>query len=147
MIYAVRVYLINGWFIVTYGLGIYLLNNFIGFLSPQVREELFLFAKGREALSKCVSFFKSRPIRSRTPRTTARCCPRATKRSFGAHTPSRGAALAGKPLPRASLSRFVFHQRQIPERARRPFSRRVPEFKRAAPAYTFRNAFWFLSVR
>lgn len=35
MIYAVRVYLINGWFIVTYGLGIYLLNNFIGFLSPQ----------------------------------------------------------------------------------------------------------------
>ena len=24
------------WFIVTYGLGIYLLNNFIGFLSPQV---------------------------------------------------------------------------------------------------------------
>ena len=27
----------EGWFIVTYGLGIFLLNNLIGFLSPQVR--------------------------------------------------------------------------------------------------------------
>lgn len=34
--YFVRVYLLNGWFIVTYGLGIYLLNQLIGFLSPQV---------------------------------------------------------------------------------------------------------------
>lgn len=36
-LYALRVFWLNGWFIVTYGLGIYLLNNFIGFLSPQVR--------------------------------------------------------------------------------------------------------------
>lgn len=35
-IYALRVYLVNGWYIVTYGLGIFLLNNLIGFLSPQV---------------------------------------------------------------------------------------------------------------
>lgn len=35
-IYLLRVFLVNGWYIVTYGLGIYLLNNFIGFLSPQV---------------------------------------------------------------------------------------------------------------
>ena len=34
--YFLRVYYLNGWFIVTYGLGIYLLNQFIGFLSPQV---------------------------------------------------------------------------------------------------------------
>ncbi len=34
--YLLRVYNLNGWFIVTYGLGIYLLNQFIGFLSPQV---------------------------------------------------------------------------------------------------------------
>ena len=34
--YALRVYLLNGWYIVTYGLGIYLLNQLIGFLSPQV---------------------------------------------------------------------------------------------------------------
>ena len=38
-LYAIRVYLVNGWFIVTYGLGIFLLNNFIGFLSPQVDPE------------------------------------------------------------------------------------------------------------
>jgi hypothetical protein len=36
LIYFLRVYYKNGWFIVTYGLGIYLLNQFIGFLSPQV---------------------------------------------------------------------------------------------------------------
>ena len=33
--YALRVYVVRGWFIVTYGLGIFMLNNFIGFLSPQ----------------------------------------------------------------------------------------------------------------
>lgn len=35
-LYFLRVYFLNGWFIVTYGLGIYLLNQLIGFLSPQV---------------------------------------------------------------------------------------------------------------
>ena len=35
-IYCIRVYLLNGWFVVSYGLGIYLLNKFIGFLTPQV---------------------------------------------------------------------------------------------------------------
>ena len=34
-IYCLRVYLINGWYIITYGLGIYVLNLLIGFLSPQ----------------------------------------------------------------------------------------------------------------
>lgn len=36
IVYFLRVYYLNGWFIVTYGLGIYLLNQLIGFLSPQV---------------------------------------------------------------------------------------------------------------
>ena len=36
ILYIVRVYLVDGWYIVTYGLGIYLLNQFIGFLTPQV---------------------------------------------------------------------------------------------------------------
>ena len=35
-LYVVRVWAVNGWFIVTYGLGIYLLNQLIGFISPQV---------------------------------------------------------------------------------------------------------------
>lgn len=39
-IYALRVYLVQGFYIVTYGLGIYLLNLLIGFLSPMVDPEL-----------------------------------------------------------------------------------------------------------
>ena len=39
LLYLLRVYLLSGWFIVTYGLGIYLLNLFIGFLSPQIDPE------------------------------------------------------------------------------------------------------------
>jgi Rer1 family len=37
--YFLRVYLIDGFFVVTYALGIYLLNLFIGFLSPAVDPE------------------------------------------------------------------------------------------------------------
>lgn len=39
-IYSLRVYLIQGFYIVTYGLGIYLLNLLIGFLSPIVDPEI-----------------------------------------------------------------------------------------------------------
>ncbi|KAE8703746.1 Protein RER1 [Hibiscus syriacus] len=39
-LYAVRVYLVQGFYIVTYGLGIYLLNLLIQFLSPQVDPEM-----------------------------------------------------------------------------------------------------------
>ncbi|CDJ42476.1 RER1 protein, putative [Eimeria tenella] len=37
--YIVRVYLLAGFFVVSYGLGIYLLNLLIGFISPQVDPE------------------------------------------------------------------------------------------------------------
>jgi len=40
VLYCVRVYLINGWYIITYGLGIYILNLLIGFLSPQMDPEV-----------------------------------------------------------------------------------------------------------
>ncbi|KAK9136320.1 hypothetical protein Syun_015650 [Stephania yunnanensis] len=39
-IYVLRVYYIQGFYIVSYGLGIYLLNLLIGFLSPKVDPEL-----------------------------------------------------------------------------------------------------------
>jgi len=39
ILYLWRVYVANGWFVVTYGLGIYLLNQFIGFLTPQFDPE------------------------------------------------------------------------------------------------------------
>ena len=35
-LYALRVYSLNGWFIVTYALAIFVLNLFIGFISPQM---------------------------------------------------------------------------------------------------------------
>jgi len=34
VVFFLRIYLVQGYFIVAYGLGIYLLNNFIAFLSP-----------------------------------------------------------------------------------------------------------------
>lgn len=37
--YAIRVYFLKGFYIVTYGVGIYLLNRLIGFLSPMVDPE------------------------------------------------------------------------------------------------------------
>ncbi|XP_076918390.1 protein RER1A-like [Bidens hawaiensis] len=40
LIYALRVYLVQGFYIVTYGLGIYILQLFLAFLSPQVDPEL-----------------------------------------------------------------------------------------------------------
>lgn len=40
LIYAVRVYFVQGFYIITYGLGIYLLNLLMGFLSPQVDPEM-----------------------------------------------------------------------------------------------------------
>ncbi|MQM21465.1 hypothetical protein Taro_054505 [Colocasia esculenta] len=40
LVYALRVYLLQGFYIVSYGLGIYLINLLIGFLSPKVDPEL-----------------------------------------------------------------------------------------------------------
>ncbi|GFY95119.1 hypothetical protein Acr_10g0005040 [Actinidia rufa] len=39
-LYALRVFYVQGFYIVTYGLGIYILNLLIGFLSPLVDPEL-----------------------------------------------------------------------------------------------------------
>ncbi|KAJ9551705.1 hypothetical protein OSB04_015750 [Centaurea solstitialis] len=39
-LYALRVYYVQGFYIVSYGLGIYILNLLIGFLSPLVDPEL-----------------------------------------------------------------------------------------------------------
>ncbi|XP_024972525.1 protein RER1A-like [Cynara cardunculus var. scolymus] len=39
-VYALRVYFVQGYYIITYGLGIYILQLFLAFLSPQVDPEL-----------------------------------------------------------------------------------------------------------
>lgn len=40
LLYALRIYYVQGFYVVSYGLGIYLLNLLIGFLSPLVDPEL-----------------------------------------------------------------------------------------------------------
>ncbi|KAE7999960.1 hypothetical protein FH972_004335 [Carpinus fangiana] len=40
MIYVLRVYYVKGFYVVSYGLGIYVLNLLIGFLSPKIDPEL-----------------------------------------------------------------------------------------------------------
>ncbi|CAM9781109.1 unnamed protein product, partial [Chrysoparadoxa australica] len=39
VVFTTRVVVTGGWYIVTYGLGIFLLNNLIGFISPQIDPE------------------------------------------------------------------------------------------------------------
>jgi len=60
-VYALRVYVVNGWYIVTYGLGIFLLNNFIGFLSPAVDPD----SEGSLLPTTCDEDFK--PFSRRVP--------------------------------------------------------------------------------
>ncbi|XP_050208511.1 protein RER1A-like [Mercurialis annua] len=42
LIYTLRVYLVQGYYIITYGLGIYMLNLLIAFLSPQIDPALMM---------------------------------------------------------------------------------------------------------
>ena len=49
LLYALRVWALGGFYIVTYGLGIYLLNLFIGFITPQVRARVGERARARAA--------------------------------------------------------------------------------------------------
>ena len=61
--YMLRTYLLNGWFIVTYGLGIYLLNLFIGFLSPSIDPEM----EGPGLPSSAKEAAEFRPFERRVP--------------------------------------------------------------------------------
>ena len=60
LMYAVRVFLIKGFYIVTYGLGIYNLNLLLGFLTPQFDPE----TDGPELPTKSEEF---RPFVRRLP--------------------------------------------------------------------------------
>ncbi|PWA30912.1 hypothetical protein CCH79_00010611, partial [Gambusia affinis] len=48
-IYMIRVYILQGWYIVTYALGIYHLNLFIAFLSPKMRAHPFRPSRTRSS--------------------------------------------------------------------------------------------------
>jgi hypothetical protein len=57
LLYGLRVWWLDGWFIVTYGLGIFLLNLLIGFMSPPVRRAArspaIGWQKGGEVVGVC----------------------------------------------------------------------------------------------
>ena len=84
LLYALRVWALGGFYIVTYGLGIYLLNLFIGFITPQVRARVGECARARAPRRarrhRGRSFF---PARRSTRRPRARCCRAAAPRSTG----------------------------------------------------------------
>ena len=63
-LYGVRVWMLQGFYIVTYALGIFLLNNLIGFVTPQVRWALGKRSKKKAAL-RCPSAFS--PPRAAPP--------------------------------------------------------------------------------
>lgn len=56
--YLIRVSIVGGFFIISYALGIYLLNLFIGFLSPQVDPEEELAAGSGQLPVKADDEFK-----------------------------------------------------------------------------------------
>jgi len=112
-LYGLRVYLIQGWFIVTYGLGIFLLNNFIGFLSPQVdpespRGRAGTGPRGARTVRPSETTDPAIARRDETPpQATGRCCRR---RRATTSSRSRGAcrsSSSGTPRRRASSPRFA----------------------------------------
>jgi len=54
-LYTIRVAIVGGWYIVTYALGIYILNLLIGFLSPQVDPESEIIGGDEDGASLPVS--------------------------------------------------------------------------------------------
>lgn len=101
-LYCTRVYYVNGWYIVTYGLGIFMLNQFIGFLSPQVLLENMLidvFNLIGAAVRSWGSWQWSEPSHERVRRVQV-----------------------------VNVHRIYFHFLFI-FFACRPFARRLPEFK------------------
>ena len=71
LLYALRVWALGGFYIVTYGLGIYLLNLFIGFITPQVRA-----ARMREARARLARARRAFPQRSPARALSSLCRPR-----------------------------------------------------------------------
>jgi hypothetical protein len=114
-LYALRVYYAKGWYIVTYGLGISLLNQFIGFISPQVRPAA---AAQRGGAGCCWPGAAARPWR-RAPipqRHATIITPPAMIATHPQIDPD-AAGSDGPLLPINGSEEF------------RPFRRRVPEFQ------------------
>lgn len=103
LLFVFRIYALDGFFIVAYGLGIFLLNLFIGFLSPQVR----CMSQRLGSLDAVVENFAS--LSAKNPRRSSLCdVPPLQEDPEGAED---------MKLPSKTSEEF------------RPFVRKVPEFK------------------
>ena len=79
-LYGTRVWFLQGFYIVTYALGIFLLNNLIGFVTPQVRRPLGGVAAPPFAPRRC-------PLRPRLPCALTHAHARASHAHAHTHTP------------------------------------------------------------
>ncbi|EYU45180.1 hypothetical protein ABFS82_03G061000 [Erythranthe guttata] len=64
-VYVLRVYYLHGFFVISYGLGIYILNLLIGFMSPKVDPELEVLDGGASSPTK--DSYEYRPFTRRLP--------------------------------------------------------------------------------
>ena len=99
-LYGMRVWYAQGWYIVTYSLGIYLLNLFIGFISPQVRVHLGAARRFRPSFCPPPKINKHPPPPTPTP-----------------PPPQMDPETDGPVLPTKASEEY------------KPFTRKVPEFK------------------
>jgi hypothetical protein len=74
VVYALRAWFVGGYYIVTYALGIYLLNLLIAFLSPQVDPEVAEVLGGEPSLPTRASD-EFRPFVRRLPEFKFWCDP------------------------------------------------------------------------
>jgi hypothetical protein len=107
LLYALRVYWLNGFYIISYGLAIYILNLLLGFLSPRVDPEFASLGIDEDEDDGSGVLLGTRSASSASP-------------TGGAHSSGGGGVgVAGSaaPLPTHTDQEF------------KPFIRRLPEFK------------------
>lgn len=92
-VYFLRVYFAAGWYIVTYALGIYILNLFIGFLTPQSREAQEEEAEGGLKLPTRDDE-EYRPFERRVPEFVFWCVASCRRLSDSTHTRGESACLS-----------------------------------------------------
>lgn len=120
-LFLLRIYLVKGWFIVTYGLGIFLLNNLIGFLSPQVKNSL------RVKFSIMWSVLSSSFVALITPRLCSCVCVGSHRHRCSGSAESRRIVDAGALRPVQMLEGTEQRSDNVNERGERKYKREYEE--------------------
>lgn len=103
-VYSYRVYYLHGWYIVSYGLGIYILNLTIGFLSPQVCWIVNSGVGERDLSAAACAFINFRLTRKQKDQ----CFQQATRRSSGHLVAVYQSSSFGMVHPKQSWLRLVW---------------------------------------